>query len=107
MVGKRAIVQVRRTRTQLREIDTVGDKAVEETAQRLEAAAQASGHWISADGRMGEADVAAMIGLTPATMANKRREGTAPMAYELGGRGHRVTYRIIDVARWIEAHRDR
>lgn len=102
-----AIVQVRRTRTELREIDRAGDKAIAETAERLEAAALAAGYWVSADGRMGEGDVADMIGLTPGTLANKRREGTAPRAYELGGRGHRVTYRIIDVARWIEAHRDR
>lgn len=107
MGHRQAIAQVKRTRTQLREIATTGDKAIDDTAERLEAAAQAAGYWISADGRIGEADVAAMIGLTVGTLANKRREGTAPMAYELGGRGHRVSYRIIDVARWIEAHRDR
>ncbi|MGY0634392.1 helix-turn-helix transcriptional regulator [Luteimonas sp. A478] len=107
MEHRRAIVQVKRTRTQLREIDTTGDKAIDDTAERLEAAAQDAGYWVSADGRVGETDVAAMIGLTPGSLANRRREGTAPMAYAIGGRGHRVTYRIIDVARWIEAHRDR
>ena len=104
---EKAIVQVRRARTELREIATTGDKSIDDTAERLQAAAQDAGYWISADGRMGEADVAEMIGLTPGSLANKRREGTAPRASELGGRGHRVTYRIIDVARWIEAHRDR
>lgn len=107
MTHKSAIVQVRRARTELREIDKAGGQAIADTAERLEAAAQRAGYWISADGRMGESDVAALIGLTPGTLANKRREGTAPRAYELGGRGHRVTYRIADVARWIEAHRDR
>lgn len=95
-----------RTATEMREIG-VDAEAVASTAKALNDAARRRGFWLSADERLGEADVADLLGLTAGSLANKRREGTAPRAYELGGGRHRVTYRLIDVARWIEAHRVR
>ena len=107
MEYKTTISGIRRTSTSLRELTLRREEDVQATASRLEAAAKRANYWISADGRIGEADAAALLGLTAGSLANKRREGTAPCAYELGGGRHRVTYRITDVARWIEAHRDR
>lgn len=106
MEHKAIVTGIRRSSTRLREVNSSLSADVAATAERLEAAAARASYWISADGRMGEADVAELLGLTPGTLANKRREGTAPLAYVLGGRGHRVSYRLIDIARWIEAHRD-
>lgn len=76
------------------------------TEARLVDAARAAGYWMTADGRVGESDLAALLGMTPAGLANKRREGAAPASYNLGGGGHRVTYRLSEVARWIEEHRE-
>ncbi len=76
------------------------------TSAELEAAARAASFWISGDRRIGESDLAALLGITPGALANKRRDGSAPVAFNLAGGGHRVTYRLDDVARWIESHRD-
>lgn len=107
MEFKSAVTNIRRTSATLRELMPGAEADIQATACRLADAATSAGFWISADGRIGEADVAKLLGLTAGSLANKRREGTAPRAYELGGGRHRVTYRITDVARWIEAHRDR
>lgn len=77
----------------------------ERTAERLRRAARDAGYWMSADDRIGEADLATLLGLSAGTLANRRSEGTAPPAYKLGGRGHRISYRLSEVGAWIEAHR--
>jgi len=76
------------------------------TAELLLAAARDLGFHVTGDHRIGEADVAALLGMTPGALANKRREGKAPASYALPAKGHRVTYRVADVAAWIEARRD-
>ena len=77
---------------------------VDSTAATLREAAKERGFWISVDDRIGEADMAALLGMTPASLANKRRAGTAPSSFALGGGGHRVTYRLTDAAAWLESH---
>lgn len=81
------------------------DGRADSTATLLRQQAEHHGMWLSADGRIGEADLATLIGIAPGTLANKRREGTAPESYALGGGKHKITYRLIDAARWLEAHR--
>lgn len=76
------------------------------TATALEAAAVAAGKWITADGRVGEQDAAELIGLAASTLSNRRQAGTAPAHFRLGGGGHRVSYRLIDLARFIEFLRE-
>lgn len=77
---------------------------VDSTAATLREAAKEKGFWISADDRIGESDLATLLGMTPASLANKRREGSAPSSFALGGGGHRVTYRLTDAAAWLESH---
>ena len=77
---------------------------VDSTAQALRTAAKEKGFWISVDDRVGESDLAALLSMTPASLANKRREGSAPSSFALGGGGHRVTYRLTDAAAWLESH---
>ena len=74
-------------------------------ANDLPAAAIDAEMWVSGDGRIGEADLAALLGIAPGTLANRRLAGSAPRSYKLGGKGHRVTYALIDVAEWLIAHR--
>lgn len=81
------------------------DGRADATADLLLLQARKEGYWISGDGRIGESDLAELLGMTPGALANKRREGNAPPAYTLGGGGHRVTYRLTDAARWLESHR--
>ncbi len=81
------------------------DGSADATAALLRKEALAAGFWLSADGRIGEADLAALLGMKPSVLANRRREGAAPPSYALGGGGHRITYRLTDAALWLESHR--
>ena len=81
------------------------DGRADATAAQLRQQAEQQGMWLSADGRIGEADLAKLIGISPGTLANKRREGTAPDSFSLGGGRHKITYRLSDAARWLESHR--
>ena len=79
----------------------MSDDRISSTTRALESAASSAGMWISGDGRVTEADAAALLGLAPGTLANLRGAEIAPTHYRTG----RVTYRIADLAHWIEAHR--
>ncbi|GGD40692.1 hypothetical protein [Pseudoxanthomonas indica] len=74
----------------------------EATALVLLQAAQEAGYWISADLRIGIDDAAALVGMTPASFKN-RIAGTAFPVYNLGGRGHKRSVRIADLANWLES----
>ena len=76
------------------------------TVIALEAAARSAGKWITADGRVGEADAAELLGLAPATLANRRLAGTAPPHHRIGGGGHRVSYNVRDLAQFNEFLRE-
>lgn len=82
------------------------DGRAEATADLLLLAARAAGYHVTGDLRVGESDLAALLGITCGALANKRREGKGPACYSLPAGGHRVTYRIADVAAWIEARRE-
>ena len=75
---------------------------IEETVRWLSAAAHDAAFWISGDGRIGERDAATLLGWSESSLRNARTEGRGPRFYRLGGGGHRVTYRIPDLAQWIE-----
>jgi hypothetical protein len=81
------------------------DDLIDGCLARLERRCRECGTWISGDGRIGEDACAALLGLAPGTLANKRLEGSAPPHYRLGGNGHRITYGLRDVAAWIITHR--
>lgn len=90
---------------QIGELRATMDGRTDATTERLTSEAIRAGYWISLDGRIGEGDLAKLLGITAGALANRRREGTAPPHYALGGGGHRITYRIADAARWLEGHR--
>lgn len=76
------------------------------TARMLESACRDSNMSITGDGRIGEPSAAVLLGLAEATLANKRCDGTGPTFFRIGGFGHRVTYRLTDIAAWIESSRN-
>lgn len=57
--------------------------------------------WISGDGRVHEDVAAKLLGVAVGTLQNMRYEGTAPPHYKHG----RITYRVRDLAEYIEAGR--
>lgn len=75
----------------------------EQTAQLFLDAVKEQGMWLSGDGRIGEVDAAALLGWTVGSLRNARTEGRGPRAYRIGGGGHRVSYRITDLAEWVES----
>ena len=72
----------------------------------LEAACRDAGHFITGDGRVTDEAVAGLLGIAKDTLANWRAEGKGPRHYRIGIKGGRVTYRLDDLARWIESTRD-
>ena len=78
-----------------------------EVIQRmLVEAAQAAGMRISGDGRVGEADAAALLGWKAKTLADRRCEGRGPQYYRLPIGEARISYQLADVAAWIESQRE-
>ena len=57
---------------------------------------------LSGDMRVSEADAAVLLGLHPGSLKNLRHEGSGPRAYRLGLNGGRLSYRIADLAEWLE-----
>jgi hypothetical protein len=84
---------------------TAAADRVETTARLFLDAAIERGMWLSGDGRIGEVDAAALLGWTVGSLRNARTEGRGPRAYRIGGGGHRVSYRITDLAEWVEEQR--
>ncbi|MCZ2099465.1 MAG: hypothetical protein LC121_25030 [Anaerolineae bacterium] len=76
------------------------------TAAALLDEARARGIVVSADGRVGEADAARLIGMAPESLRNARSEGTAPPHYKVSIAGARISYRLADVAVWLEKFRN-
>jgi predicted DNA-binding transcriptional regulator AlpA len=90
----------------LRELSANISGRTDATHNALRNDALARGIHVSADDRVGEADLSALLGMSAGTLRNKRREGAMPPHYRVGGHGHRVTYRLREVAEWIEAGRE-
>ncbi len=84
---------------------TLDDRA-EVTLRMLTDAANEAGMKITGDGRVGEADAAALLGWKAKTLADRRTEGRGPQAYRMPVGEARMSYRLIDLAEWIEAQRE-
>lgn len=76
---------------------------VDQTHRAILEALERQGYWTSADGleRAGERDIETIFGWHEGKLAELRRNGMGPRPY-FGGGGHRVTYRVRDLATWIE-----
>jgi hypothetical protein len=72
----------------------------------LETNCREVGALITGDGRVSEIDAAGLLGLNPGSLKNMRHEDGAPIAYRLPVNGSRVSYRLQDLAEWIEKRRD-
>lgn len=79
---------------------------IESTAAALADAARAAEMFVTGDGRVSEADAAQLLGYSPGHLKNMRTEGKGPPSFRVGVNGCRVSYRLLDIAGWIEASRD-
>jgi hypothetical protein len=77
----------------------------EVTLGLLRAAAIRQNMTMSGDERICEADVAVLLGYDPKYIRQLRIEGRGPPAYRLGLANARVSYRLHDVAEFIELRR--
>lgn len=79
---------------------------VERTTAVLRDAAARAGMHVTADDRVSEQDLARLMNWSAGTLANRRRTGEAPPSYRIGGARFRVSYRLEEVAEWIECRRE-
>lgn len=87
-------------------IELTFDARVERTAQRLLDSARQAGMVMTGDARVCEADAASLLGYSAAHVKLLRTEGKGPVPYGRGMAGARVSYRLDDLAAWIEAARN-
>jgi len=61
---------------------------------------------VTGDDRVSEAAAAHLLGLEPESLGKRRQEGKGPPSYRVPVNGGRISYRLHDIARWIEAQRE-
>ena len=69
-------------------------------------AAKNDGLVMSADGRVNERDAAKLLGYSAGHLKALRQEGNGPTFYTVGVDGGRHSYRLADLASWVEVARD-
>jgi len=90
------------------DIDRREDAArIDRTANELECRARDLGFVVSADLRVTEAAAATLLCLHRGTVARWRVEGLGPPAYGLPLGRAKVSYKLLDLAIWIERHREK
>jgi hypothetical protein len=81
------------------------EERIELTEVALRRTAVEQGMRLTGDLRVSEADAAELLCLSVDHLSQMRREGRAPPDYGRGMAGCRVSYRLSDIASWIEAGR--
>lgn len=62
---------------------------------------------VTPDGRVGESDAAALLGYgNPGSLKNLRQQGFGPPHYLRVVAGAKVSYRLADLAIWVEKSRN-
>lgn len=79
---------------------------VESTMAMLLKAVRQDNIPISADMRVREKDAARMMGYAPGSFKNIRNEGKGPIYYNRPVAGSKISYRLMDLAMWVEERRE-
>ena len=79
----------------------------EEIARSMRSVAVEKRYRMSADGRIGADNAAALLLVSPATLKQWRYVGTGPRYTRIPLGDCRVSYFLIDLARWLVASRSR
>lgn len=80
-------------------------RLIESTMRMILKAATDAHMVMSADMRVGEKDAAKLIGYAAGSLKNLRQMGGAPIYYNRPVHGSRVSYRLMDLAAWLEERR--
>jgi hypothetical protein len=88
-------------------LSQLSEKRTELVLTLLRKHAQDRALTVSADERVGEQDAARLLSLHPDSLARMRLEGRGPPAYVLGLGRARISYRLIDLASWVEGRREK
>lgn len=83
------------------EVDDLHERT-SRTSQVLLAAAESMGIWVSPDLRVGLDDAAKLLGMSPKGFKKRLPESGIRIYRVGGGRGHKRSVRILDVAHWLE-----
>ena len=76
---------------------------IEQTTLMLAASCREAGFVLSGDQRVSECVAAELLGISKGSLRNMRNTwGTAPKFYRTPVDGSRISYRISDLAEWIE-----
>ena len=78
------------------------DRRTAATAHLFLAAAREAGALVTGDGRVSEPVAASLIGHHKDTLRRWREAGEGPPFFKIGGS---ITYRLRDVAEWVEVSR--
>ena len=81
-------------------------QSINSAVEQFREAVHAAEMTISADMRICEKDAAKLLGYAAGHLKNMRQEGRAPSHYCIGVGGGRVSYRLNDLASWIEGRRE-
>jgi len=76
------------------------------TEQAFRVFAQTESITVSCDGRVSEKNAERLLCYAPRYLKNLRMGGKAPPHYHQGMGGCRVSYRLRDLARWVEEKRE-
>lgn len=90
----------------MRTNDSDMHERIESTRQMFLTACHERGFLVTADERVSEPDAAALLAFTPESLRNRRYLGTGPASYQRPVGAHKVSYRVRDLAAWIEQYRE-
>ncbi len=76
------------------------------TAHRLQQVAAERGLYVTADDRVNERDAADLLGYAEGTLRNMRTAGGGPSFFNRPLGGFAKSYRLADLARWVEQSRE-
>lgn len=79
------------------------DSDIERTTEMLLCYVREAGAWLSGDQRVSEETASELLGVAPGTLRNWRYSGKGPISY---GIGNKPTYRLENLAEFIESSRE-
>ncbi|MCY1303562.1 hypothetical protein D9M70_532760 [compost metagenome] len=82
------------------------EQRVKQTIENLLTACRERSIDVSADQRVSEAGAGELLGYAPGSLKNMRSLGVAPPHYKRPISGSRISYRLSDLAEWLEDGRE-
>lgn len=79
---------------------------IEACRDRLEARCREADLFVSGDLRVSETHAAQLLGIAPGSLKAMRQEGKGPIVYRIPINGCRLSYRLDELASWIERGRE-